>query len=186
MVAKVDNPVRPTIFLDRDGVLNHTEVIDGKPYAPKKFEDFNILSGTLEALSALKKNGFALAVVTNQPDVGNGTVEKKIIDQMNTKLLSKLPIDIVKVCYHAKTDGCYCRKPKPGMILEAAGDLHADVSNSYMIGDRWSDISAGNAAGCTTIFINNNYAEKIVDQPDVIVSSLIDAVDTILSRNMDK
>jgi len=174
------------VFLDRDGVLNHTEVRDGKPHAPTRFEDFDILPGTLEALSALKKIGFTLAVVTNQPDVGNGKVEKKIVEQMNTELLSKLPIDIVKICYHAQTDGCDCRKPKPGMIVEAAADLHADVSNSYMIGDRWSDISAGKAAGCTTVFIDNNYAEKIVDQPDVIVSSLTAAVDTIISQNVDK
>jgi D-glycero-D-manno-heptose 1,7-bisphosphate phosphatase len=174
------------VFLDRDGVLNHTKVKGGRPYAPTTFKNFKIIPGTLEALNALKKIGFALVVVTNQPDVGNGNVAKEVVQKMNSQLLSKLPIDAVEVCYHAQTTGCNCRKPKPGMILTAATTLQADLPNSYMIGDRWSDISAGKAAGCTTIFIDNLYTEKLIDQPDIIVTSLIAAADTIISQNMDK
>lgn len=174
------------VFLDRDGVLNHTKVRNGKPYAPTTFEDFKILPGAFKALNSLKKIGFALAVVTNQPDVGNGKVKKEIVQQMNAELLSKLPINTVEVCYHAQTEGCQCRKPKPGMIFAAAADLQADLPNSYMIGDRWSDISAGKAASCTTILIDNNYSEKLIDQPDIIVTSLIAAVDTIISQHMNR
>jgi D-glycero-D-manno-heptose 1,7-bisphosphate phosphatase len=174
------------VFLDRDGVLNQTEIRNGRPYAPTTFEAFKIIPGTFEALNALKKIGFALAVVTNQPDVGNGKVTKGTVQKMNERLLSKLPIDAVEVCYHAQTAGCDCRKPKPGMILTAATGLQADLPNSYMIGDRWSDISAGKMAGCTTIFIDHLYTEKLIDQPDIIVTSLIAAADTIISQNMDK
>ena len=85
------------------------------PTRPIRFEDFKILPGTFEALNSLKNSGFALAVVTNQPDVGNGKVKKEIVAQMNADLISKLPIDIVKVCYHRQTDGCNCRKPEPGL-----------------------------------------------------------------------
>mgnify|MGYP001174467335 CR=1 FL=1 len=177
--------MRPAIFLDRDGVLNHSNVRNGKPYAPTKFEDFKILSGTLEALNLLKKAGFTLAVVTNQPDVGNGKVKKATVDQMNAALTSKLPIDIVKICYHAQTDGCDCRKPEPGLILEAAAEMQLDLSKSYMIGDRWSDISAGKTAGCTTIFIDYNYSEKLVDQPNFKAASLTAAVETIILQNVD-
>ena len=173
------------VFLDRDGVLNHSDVKAGKPYAPTKFEDFKILPNTFEALDLLRKNGFALAVVTNQPDVGNGKVQKEAVEQMNAKLFSRLPIDTLKVCYHSQTDGCDCRKPKPGMILDAAADLHVDLPNSFMVGDRWSDISAGKAASCTTIFIDKKYTEKLVDHPDVTVTSLMAAVDTIISQNRD-
>ncbi len=174
------------VFLDRDGVLNHTEVRDGKPYAPTNIEDFKILPGTFESLSMLKKLGFVLAVITNQPDVGNGKIKKVIVEKMNAMLLLKLPIDVIKVCYHAQTDGCDCRKPKPGMILEAAADLQASLSQSYMIGDRSGDISAGKAAGCTTILIDRNYAEDIIEEPDFKELSLESAINIIISQNMDK
>jgi len=177
--------MRPAIFLDRDGVLNHSDVRNGKPYAPTKFEDFKILSGTLEALNSLKKSGFSLVVITNQPDVGNGNVKKEIVAQMNADLISKLPIDVVKVCYHAQTEGCTCRKPEPGLILEAAAEIQLDLSKSYMIGDRWSDISAGKKAGCKTVLIDYNYSEKLVDQPDYKTASLTTAVDSIILQNMD-
>jgi D-glycero-D-manno-heptose 1,7-bisphosphate phosphatase len=175
--------MRQSVFLDRDGVLNSTEVRNGRPYAPTKFQDFHIFPEAVDALSYLIDKKFTLAVVTNQPDVGNGKVKKEIVDQMNAELLSKLPISMIKVCYHSQTADCFCRKPKPGMILEAALDLQTDVSNCYMIGDRWSDVSAGKAAGCTTIFIDNNYTEKLTDQPDFIVNSLAAAVDTIIAKN---
>ena len=177
--------MQPAVFLDRDGVLNHTEVINGKPYAPIRVEDFKILPGTFKALNTLKNSGFALAVITNQPDVGNGKVKKEIVAQMNADLISKLPIDTIKVCYHAQTDGCDCRKPKPGLIYEAAAEMQIDPLKSYMIGDRWSDISAGKAAGCTTILVDYNYSENFVDQPDFKVASLPAAVDTIILQNMD-
>jgi D-glycero-D-manno-heptose 1,7-bisphosphate phosphatase len=174
------------VFLDRDGVLSHTDVRNGKPYAPARFEDFEILPGTFEALSSLKRIGFALAVITNQPDVGNGKVKKETVEQMNTYLKSELPIDIIKVCYHAQTEGCECRKPKPGMILEAAVELELRLPQSYMIGDRGGDISAGKAAGCTTILIDKNYTEILIDDPDFKALSLTTAVNTIISLNVDK
>jgi D-glycero-D-manno-heptose 1,7-bisphosphate phosphatase len=177
--------MRPAIFLDRDGVLNHSKVRNGKPYAPTKFIDFKILPGALEALNKLKKSGFALAVVTNQPDVGSGSVEKETVAQMNADLILKLPIDVVKVCYHSQTEGCTCRKPEPGLILEATAEMQLDLSRSYMVGDRWSDISAGKRAGCTTVFIDYNYSEKLVDQPDYKAASLTAAVDLIILQNMD-
>ena len=174
------------VFLDRDGVLNDTDVRNGKPYAPMRFEDFKILPGTFKALSSLKEMGFSLAVISNQPDVGNGKVKKETVEQMNTYLKSELPIDIIKVCYHTQTDGCECRKPKPSMILKAASDLQASLPHSYMIGDRSSDISAGKAEGCTTILIDKQYTEKIIDDPDFKALSLETAVNTIISLNVDK
>jgi D-glycero-D-manno-heptose 1,7-bisphosphate phosphatase len=177
--------VKRAILLDRDGVLNYSELRLGKPYAPTRFQDFKIIPGTFEALSSLKEKGFSLAVVTNQPDVGNGKVKKEIVERMNAELLSKLPIDTVKVCYHSQTDGCKCRKPEPGMLIDAAEELKADIFTSYMIGDRWSDILAGKTAGCTTILINRHYNEQSADRPDFTAPSMMAAVTTILSQNMD-
>ena len=174
------------IFLDRDGVLNHADVRKGKPYAPTIFKDFNILPGVYETLSSLKKIGFSLAVITNQPDVGNGRVRKEVVQKMNDHLKMILPIDLIKVCYHAQTYNCNCRKPKPAMILEAAAELPAILTESYMIGDRAGDISAGKAAGCTTILIDKNYTEKLIDKPNFRVPSLEAAANIIISLNMDK
>jgi len=176
--------MRRAVFLDRDGVLNHTDVKGGKPYAPIRFQDFKILPGTFKALSSLKKIGFDLVVITNQPDVGNGKVKKETVEQMNAYLRTELPIDMIKVCYHAKRDGCQCRKPKPGMILEAAFELQTSLSKSYLVGDRGGDISAGKAAGCTTILINKHYAEKLIDKPNFYALSLESAVNKIISLDM--
>jgi len=169
------------IFIDRDGVLNKAEVRDGKPYAPRSYEDFIILPGTEEALTSLKQTGYILIIVTNQPDVGNGFLDKKIVEEMHTKLLTELPINAVKVCYHRQIDECKCRKPKPGMIFEAASDFNINLNDSYMIGDRKSDIEAGIAAGCRTVFIEQGYVKT--EQPenvDIIASSLPDAVTKVL------
>lgn len=173
------------IFLDRDGVLNASELRDGKPYAPRCYEDFKIYPEVGEALWRFKRNGYLLIVVTNQPDVGNGLVEKDIIEEMNASLVKALPIDGVKVCYHAQSDGCACRKPKPGMILQAALEFGVDLSKSYMIGDRKGDVDAGRAAGCFTVFLDHGYRASerpsVPNIPDYTVLTLNEAVNEILA-----
>jgi len=169
------------VFIDRDGVVNKTEVRNGKPYAPRSYEEFQLLQGTEEALISLKISGFIIIVVTNQPDVGNGYIDKKIVEEMHLKLLTELPIDAIKVCYHRQTDECKCRKPKPGMLIEAASEFNINLNNSYIIGDRKSDIETGIAAGCSTIFIERGYAKsERPNSTDFIASSLPDAVTDIL------
>jgi D-glycero-D-manno-heptose 1,7-bisphosphate phosphatase len=174
---------RKAVFLDRDGVLNHSVVVNGKPYAPRKFEDFIIEHQAYEASKLLSQAGFLLIVVTNQPDVGNGLVTHNIINAMNLKLMEALPLDDIKVCFHSQSDGCTCRKPMPGMLEKAALELNIDLAKSYMIGDRWSDIVAGKAAGCFTILIDRKYNEVLEDQPNVSVSCLLEAVQNIMERS---
>ena len=172
---------RPAVFFDRDGVLVHSDVRDGKPYAVRRLEDFRIEPYAAEVTNLLKKAGFLLVVVTNQPDVGNGLVERSIVEEMNARLLDALPLDSVKVCFHAQDGGCACRKPEPGMLLEAAAEMDIDLGSSYIIGDRWSDIQVGKKAGCSTIFLDRGYTENLSLQPDVTVFSLSQAVDLILN-----
>jgi D-glycero-D-manno-heptose 1,7-bisphosphate phosphatase len=172
--------VRPAIFLDRDGVLTRSEIRGGRPYAPRRLEDFEILADAPAALSALAAAGFALVVVTNQPDVGNGLVERGVVEQMHARLAAALPLDAIKACWHRQDEGCGCRKPAPGMLLEAAAELGLDLAASVMIGDRWSDVAAGRAAGCRTVFIDRFYGERRPDSPDLIVGSLGEAARSIL------
>jgi D-glycero-D-manno-heptose 1,7-bisphosphate phosphatase len=172
--------LRPAIFLDRDGVLNHAIVRDGKPYAPRELEDFHIFIEAPDITRAFNQAGFLVVVATNQPDVGNGLVAKSIVEAMHIQLSESLVLDAIKVCYHAQDAGCSCRKPKPGMLLEAAEVLGIDLHRSTMIGDRAGDILAGQAAGCRTILIDYAYAESCVVKPDLKVDSLRAAANAIL------
>ena len=171
------------VFLDRDGVINISEVVDGKPYAPKKLEDFVLYNDTIEAVERLKQAGYLVIVVTNQPDVGNGKVRKEVVEQMHKKLSELTQIDDICVCYHSQNEGCDCRKPNPGMLLQSAKNFVIDLSASFIVGDRNSDIEAGKVAGCTTIFIDRQYDEPKPTTPDAICGSLVDAVNIVLNQN---
>ena len=168
------------VFLDRDGVINRSIVRNGRPYAPETLDEFEILPGTVEALLALKAVGAKLIVVTNQPDVGKGLVSRENIETMNRKLRAELPVDDIRVCYHVNEDGCMCRKPKPGLLYDAAEEFGIDLQQSVMIGDRWRDIDAGAAAGCRTVFIDYGYNEAQPKNPNYVVASLAEAAPLVV------
>jgi D-glycero-D-manno-heptose 1,7-bisphosphate phosphatase len=162
-------PLRPAVFLDRDGTLNVQVVRDGKPYPPDTLADFRLYEGVVESCARLKAAGFALVVVTNQPDVGRGKQMQAVVESMHAYLQQLVPsLDLIQVCYHggdAHGQPCACRKPKPGMLLEAAAKLGLDLKRSWMVGDRWGDIDAGHAAGCRTLFIDHGYTERAPAHP---------------------
>lgn len=170
------------VFLDRDGVLNRAIVRDGKPYPPTSVEEMEILDGVVEALRKLKSGGYLLIVVTNQPDVARGTAKKETVEAINASLGAVLPIDEFRTCFHDTSDGCDCRKPLPGSLLAAAALHDIDLNSSFMVGDRWRDIEAGQAAGCRTVFIDYGYNEKQPQSVDYRVSSLGEAADIILEQ----
>ena len=176
--------MKRAVFLDRDGVLNRSMVRNGRPYAPTSLEEFELLPGVIEAVRRLRTAGFLLIVVTNQPDVATGTVSAAVLDAIHEKLRAMLDLDAIKVCCHVDADGCLCRKPRPGMLLDAAREWSIDLSQSFMVGDRWRDVSAGKAARCTTIFVDYGYAERLVDAPDFVVTSLAEAVKIILGNRV--
>ena len=169
------------IFLDRDGVINRAVVREGKPYPPASMDEFVFLDGVGEACALLKQAGFLLVVVTNQPDVARGTQSIEAVEEMHAAMCEVLPIDRVEVCYDADdSTGSNRRKPRPGMLLDAASALNVDLSRSIMIGDRWRDIDCGHAAGCTTVFIDYGYKEQLRAQPDMRAASLLDAARLIV------
>lgn len=170
--------MRRAVFLDRDGVINRAVMRDGKPYAPAFVDELEILPGVDAALARLRAAGYALIVVTNQPDIARGTTTREAVDAIHAFMRAELPLDEVRVCPHDDADDCPCRKPKPGLLL---AEPVYDVAASYMVGDRWRDIEAGRAAGCrATILVDYAYAEGLVSEPDVRVSSLSEAADWIL------
>ena len=169
------------VFLDRDGVINRAFVRDGKPVPPPTLQELEVLPGVPEALRDLKQHGYELLVVTNQPDVGRGKQSRQALDAMHKLLSDRLPIDDILVCTHSDADKCDCRKPLPGMLLEAARKHNVDLAASFMVGDRWRDIEAGYNAGCKTILIDYGYSERPPDRvPDLRVGSLREAADWII------
>ncbi|OZB49139.1 MAG: D,D-heptose 1,7-bisphosphate phosphatase [Polynucleobacter sp. 39-45-136] len=174
--------MRRAVFLDRDGVINRAIVRDGKPFPPSGMDELEILPGVEEALKKLHAAGYLLIVITNQPDVARGTTSKEAVEQINSFLDAQLPIDEFRTCYHDSADGCACRKPLPGSLLDAAKEHEIDLSRSFMVGDRWRDIEAGSSAGCKTFFINYKYDEQQPEMPDFIVSSLLEAKKIILGE----
>ena len=171
---------RRAVFLDRDGVINRAIVRGGKPYAPLSLEGLEILPGVADALTSLRSAGWLNIVVTNQPDVGAGKLARATADAMSAYLLEKLPIDAVKVCFHTEKDHCRCRKPMPGLILDAAAEFELDLGKSYMVGDRWRDVGAAHAAGCQALFIDYGYSEQRPEPPYLPVESLAAASGLIL------
>lgn len=176
------------VFLDRDGVLNRALVRHGKPYPPRNEDELEILSGVVDALLLLKDRGFFLFVVTNQPDVARGTLLMSELNALHEALLRKLrpaALDGIFACCHDDADCCECRKPKPGLLLRAAEEHGIDLSGSFMIGDRWRDIGAGTAAGCTTVWIDRGYNERKPEEaPDFVSDSLFSAARWITEKTV--
>lgn len=182
-MRRAANPLermRRAVFLDRDGVLNRSAIRDGRPFAPRALEEFELLPGVEEAIELLRRSGFLLIVVTNQPDINAGKIDPEVVQQMHEHLRERLRIDDIWMCPHLDADRCLCRKPRPGMLMDAAAKWSVDLSQSFMVGDRWRDVSAGKAAGCRTVFIDYGYAEAQRAAPDFVVKSLGEAANIIV------
>jgi D-glycero-D-manno-heptose 1,7-bisphosphate phosphatase len=173
-------PLRPAAFLDRDGVINRCTVsAAGVPHPPDCVAQLEILPRVPEAMARLKAMGLPIIVVTNQPDVARGTQRREEVEAINRWLCERLPIDAVYVCYHDNKDACDCRKPKPGMLLQAAAEHGIDLPQSVMVGDRSGDVQAGQAAGCRTYLIDLPYSKGDQCCPTARVADLWEAVDVI-------
>jgi len=176
---------RRAVFLDRDGILNSSIVRDGKPYPPSSVAEVNIPPGVTDGMMQLRNLGFLLIGVTNQPDVARGTTPKETVEAINSYLKSELPLDEIVVCFHDDSDACSCRKPNPGLILDAAERYRVRVVASYMVGDRWKDIEAGRKAGCATVWVDYAYTEVFkTELPDCICWSPAEAFQWIISREV--
>lgn len=148
------------IFLDRDGVLNpliHTG--SGKMRPPWNLQELRVFPEAVEIIGDPCLDDWLKVVVTNQPDVARGELTQESLGKINQKISQTIPsIDSFRVCEHDNDDNCLCRKPHPGLLISAAIDLGIDLGTSFMIGDRWVDIAAGQNAGTKTILINSEYS----------------------------
>jgi D-glycero-D-manno-heptose 1,7-bisphosphate phosphatase len=180
-MAPAANGGRATVFLDRDGVVNEAIVRDGRPLPPAAVDEVVIPTGVREACRLLSDAGLLLVLVTNQPDIARGTTSRQAVDAINGHLTHELNLDAAYVCPHDDSDACGCRKPAPGLLLDAAADLGVDLTRSVMVGDRWRDIEAGKRAGVTTVWLRRDYREPPPDAPDHVVDHLGDVVPLVVT-----
>jgi D-sedoheptulose 7-phosphate isomerase len=171
---------RRAVFLDRDGVLVRAYVEGGVPRPPRSPAEFEVLPGVAEALARLRRAGLEPVVVTNQPDVARGRTERSLVEAFHARLGAELGLVHVYTCYHDDGDGCGCRKPKPGLLQEAAAALGLSLGGSFMVGDRRGDVEAGRRAGCTTLLIRRPYSGEA--RADAEAPDLPAAADWILRR----
>ncbi|MGA2269601.1 MAG: HAD family hydrolase [Bryobacteraceae bacterium] len=177
---------RRAVFLDRDGVLNEAIIRNGRPCPPAGPEELKLSPDAAAALELLKQAGFLLIVVTNQPDVARGAQTRAAVEAIHAALAAALPIDDFLTCWHDDADACGCRKPKPGLLLEAARKHQIDLQHSFLVGDRWRDIDAGAAAGCRTVLIDRRYRERAPEHsPHFRARSLTLAAEWIIADIAD-
>jgi len=177
--------MKSAVFLDRDGVLNLPNVISGQPFPPFLLSEVQILPGVVNGVNLLKDNGFEIVVVTNQPDVSRGRSNKEQVESINHYLGEEIGITHFYTCFHDDVDYCMCRKPKIGLFQKAAMDLNLELSSSFMVGDRWRDIEAGQSAGCICYFIDYSYEEPQPPLPFFRVASLFEAAQHIVRSSND-
>lgn len=176
------------IFLDRDGTINRDVCF------LKNIEDLELLPGAAEAIRKINESGYLAIVITNQPVIARGEVSVEELQQIHNKLETLLGaegayLNAIYYCPHHPDKGyagerpeykikCSCRKPEPGLLIQAAKDFSIDLSASWMVGDSVKDVAAGKNAGCKTVYLGTEEA----DRPDAVAASLCDAVEYILQR----
>ncbi len=149
--------MKRAVFLDRDGVINKVGLRQGSVVTPRSFEEFELVEGIGEEVRRIKRAGFFVFVITNQPDVARGILPLEELQKMSSAIRSHLPVDEVWVCPHDDDAGCDCRKPKPGMVRRAREEYGIDIEESFLIGDSWKDMELASAVGCRGILIDAPY-----------------------------
>ena len=198
----VGRELRRAVFLDRDGVINRMWIDPdhGLIDSPSNPDQFTMLPGVPEAVTALRAMGFLIVVASNQPGIAKGKLRRDLLEAVTDRMLIELgsrqpSIDAIYYCLHhpdAALDDlrfeCMCRKPRPGLLTQAAQDLGIDLSRSYMIGDGITDVEAGQAAGCRTIWIGSwkcDVCQATLGKgavPDFVARDLTAAVEIVRSR----
>ncbi|RME46539.1 MAG: HAD family hydrolase [Caldilineae bacterium] len=152
MMTQASKPT-PAIFLDRDGVI-----CENRPDYVKSWAEFRFLPGVREGLALLNRLGLPIVVVSNQSAVNRGLTTVAAVDDIHRRMLDAVRaaegrIDRVFYCPHRPDEACSCRKPRPGMLLQAARELNLDLSRSYLVGDAATDLLAGHSVGCQTMLV---------------------------------
>ena len=166
------------VFIERDGVLNQARVERQHQVSPLTLEEFKVNPEAAALLKQLKAAGMTIIVTTNQPGISRGYLNRRELDRMHDVLRRALPIDDILICAHDDTDRCPCRKPKPGMLAEAAFKYRLALDRSFVISDKWQDAEAARAVGCTSLLINSPWVGSA--HHDFVLPNLTAVVEKIL------
>jgi D-glycero-D-manno-heptose 1,7-bisphosphate phosphatase len=187
------NKVRQAVFLDRDGVI-----VENRSDYIKTWQEVRFLPNAFKALRQLGSSGFVLVLVTNQSVVGRGIITLEEAERINAQVIAQIEaqggrIDASYLCPHRPNEGCSCRKPEPGMLLQAAEEFGLAMAHSYVVGDAASDIEAAYATGAQGILVLTGRGREQVALLSTagkmncpVVADLGAAVDYILAREEGK
>ena len=177
--------MKTAIFIERDGILNLAPVERQAQAAPTAFREFQVNLPAVPVFEHLKSAGFLLIVTTNQPGLSNGTLPRRELDRMHELLQRTFPVDEILVCPHDAGDQCNCRKPQPGLFMEAAFKWQIDLERSFVISDKWYDARAARAVGSTSLMLQSPWVGT--GHHDFVLSSLPSIAGKIVqlqSRNL--
>src|SRR2546426_3807201 len=152
--------MKQAVFIERDGVLNQVRVERQHQVSPLPLEEFHPEQKVVAKIKRLKTAGLVVIATTNQPGLSRGYQSRRELDRMHALLRRTFDLDDLLVCPHDETDRCPCRKPKPGLLVEAAFTWHLDLDRSFVISDKWQDAEAARTAGCTSLLINSPFVGK--------------------------
>ena len=172
--------IKRAVFLDRDGVLNPVVMRGGSPASPRGLSEFSLFPDATEQVARLRDAGYLVIVVTNQPDVARGLLPEKELAAMHRVLAEALGPDEIRFCPHDDHHQCACRKPKPGMLTQAAAEHGIELAASWMVGDGYKDMAAARAAGVRAVLISAEYNAQV--EAALRVADLAEAVDLILEQ----
>jgi D-glycero-D-manno-heptose 1,7-bisphosphate phosphatase len=170
--------MKAAVFIERDGVLNQVRVERQQPVSPLTLEDFQVNREAIPLLKKLKVAGLLLIVTTNQPGLSRGYQSRRELDRMHELLRATFPLDDILVCPHDATDGCSCRRPKPGLLVEAGFKWRLSLDRSFVISDKWQDAEAARAAGCTSLLLQSPWISAA--RRDLVLPDLAAVVDKLL------
>jgi D-glycero-D-manno-heptose 1,7-bisphosphate phosphatase len=170
--------MKSAVIFERDGVLNEVHYSGRQQVVPAHFEDFKIHPAVVQPLRELKEAGYLLIATTNQPGISLGSVSRREVDRMHLRLQEQLRLDGVLLCPHTAEDDCPCRKPKAGMLTEAAFRWHLDLDRCFVVSDKWQDAQAAHISRCTSIMLRSPWVGS--GHHDFVVADVPAAVAKIL------
>jgi D-glycero-D-manno-heptose 1,7-bisphosphate phosphatase len=170
------------VFIERDGVLNKVRLERYHQVTPLTAIEFEVNPGVATLLKKLKAAGLVVIATTNQPGLSHGQLSRRELDRMHETLRRTLPLDDILVCPHAEADHCPCRKPKPGLLIEAKFKWHLDMDRSFVISDKWQDAEAARAAGCTSLMLKSPWVGSV--HHDFLLTDFSSAVDKIIQLHV--
>ncbi len=149
--------MKRAVFIERDAILNEVQNGPKQQVSPLTVEEFKVNLSAKEPLQQLKKAGFVLIATTNQPGLSRGYQSRRELERMHDLLRRVFPLHDILICPHDESDHCPCRKPRPGLLIEAAFKWHLNLDHSFVISDKWQDAEAARTAGCTSLLLNSPY-----------------------------